>query len=480
MKTKSETPASKLIVKNLGFLYNGEIISQLLTLVLIIVISRQLGDVGLGKYSFAFSFAALFLLLADFGLPTLITKEVAKNKSLAKDHLSKTLTLKFILNALTLLITLIVIFISRKDFETILLVLLAGIAMFFYNFGGIFRSIVQAYESMKYEVISKAIERTIAAAVGIYLLLNGYGIVSLFLTLIISNFVYSIILYFFVSRKISKTGISFDTGYWKQTVKKSFPFWLTLIFISFYARIDTVMLGFMTDYATTGWYNAAYRIIDVFIRILFLPIIAIFPALSKFHGVSLSKTKLLYEKSFYYMLVLSVPIVTGLIFLSQKIILTIYGNQFINSVIALQILGFALFFTSMNFLMGYLLNSIDKQKLFTITTGTATVVNILLNLILIPLYSYIGAAIATVVSEILNFGMLYYFTKKSNFSINILKLITKPLIAGIIMLIGLYYLTGLSIIILPIIGAIIYFSVLFIIKGLGKEEIDLVKSFISK
>src|SRR3989338_8845466 len=124
---------SKTIVKNIGFLYNGEIIGQILTLILVIVISRQLGDVGLGKYSFAFSFAAIFLLLADFGLPTLITKEVAKNKKLAQEHLTKTLTLKFILNLLTLIITVSAIAISRKDKETILLVLLASIAMFFYN-----------------------------------------------------------------------------------------------------------------------------------------------------------------------------------------------------------------------------------------------------------------------------------------------------------------------------------------------------------
>src|SRR3989344_6671544 len=120
---------SKTIVKNIGFLYNGEIIGQILTLILVIVISRQLGDVGLGKYSFAFSFAAIFLLFADFGLPTLITKEVAKNRKLAEEHLSKTFTLKLFLNFITFLITVLVIFVSKKDTETIVLVALAAVAM---------------------------------------------------------------------------------------------------------------------------------------------------------------------------------------------------------------------------------------------------------------------------------------------------------------------------------------------------------------
>ncbi len=92
---------SQLIIKNISFLYNGEIINQILTLILIVFISRELGDVGLGMYSFAFSFASIFLLLADFGLPTLITKDIAKNRKLTQQHLSSTLTLKFFLNFLT-------------------------------------------------------------------------------------------------------------------------------------------------------------------------------------------------------------------------------------------------------------------------------------------------------------------------------------------------------------------------------------------
>lgn len=477
---KNKPSDSQLIVKNLSFLYNGEIINQILTLALIIFISRTLGDVGLGKYSFAFSFASIFLLLADFGLPTLITKDIAKDRKLAQKHLSNTFTLKFALNFLTLLITVLAIFILRKDIETVILVSLAAIAMFFYNFGGVFRSVFQAYEVMKYEVISKTAERLIAAAIGIYLLLKGYGIMSLFLTLIISNIFYYVILIALVYKKILPAKISVDFQVWKQTIKESFPFWLTLIFVSFYVRIDTIMLGFMKSYAETGWYNAAYKIIDVFTRVLYLPIMALFPALAKSHRISVQKTKSLYEKSFYYMIVFALPVVAGLLVLSGKIIPLIYGPQFNNSIIALQILGFSLFFTGLNFLMGYLLNSIDKQKLFAITAGVSTFVNISLNLILIPAYGFKGAGFATVISEMLNFSMLYYFTRKSDFSVNVFKLLVKPAVAAAVMILVLYYLISLNVFFLVVLGAASYLAVMFMVKGLGKDEISLVKSVISK
>jgi O-antigen/teichoic acid export membrane protein len=475
-----KTPHRKLLVKNIGSLYAGEVINQVLTLVLIIFISRHLGDVGLGKYSFAFSFVALFLLLADFGLPTLITKEVARNSKLSQLHLSKTFTLKFLLNLLTLLVTLIAIAVLRKDTETIMLVILASIAMFFYNFAGVFRSIFQASELMKYEVISKIAERSVAAVFGIYLLMKGYGVFALFIVLIASNAVYYLIMHILISKKFSKVRLSIDAAYWKRAIKQSLPFWLTLIFVSIYFRIDTIMLGFMKGYAATGLYNAAYKIIEVFIKIPFLLIIAVFPAMTKLYNVSAEKTKMIYEKSYYYMLVLAVPVSAGLIIFSDKIIIAVYGSQFVDSIIALQILSISLFFAFINYLMGYLLNSIDKQKLFTLTTGISTGFNIILNLFLIPRYSYIGAGIATVISEIINFGMLYYFTHKNRFGVNIFKLCAKPLIATLMMIFILRYFSNFSIITISILGALIYFLCMLLLKGLGKEEFELVKSFITK
>ena len=89
---------AKSIAKNVASLYVGEILSQILTFFLVVSIARYFGDVGLGKYSFTFSFVAFFLIFADMGLLILLTKEVAKNRQLTRDYMTKTFTLKVILN----------------------------------------------------------------------------------------------------------------------------------------------------------------------------------------------------------------------------------------------------------------------------------------------------------------------------------------------------------------------------------------------
>jgi len=471
MKNQLKKKNSVGIGRNISVLYMGEILSQILTLALIIVISRQLGDEGLGKYSFAFSFASIFLLLADLGMQTYVTKDVARNKKLVKEHLTKTLTLKFFLSIITFIITVAAIFLSKRDVETVLIVFLACTAMFFYGFAGIFRSVVQGVESMQYEVVAKTVERFVAAILGGVLLLNGYGIISLLYALIFSNVVYCLLLGYFTSKNISKLSVSFDFSYWKKIMKKSLPFCLTLIFISLYVRIDTILLGFIKGYAQTGWYSAAYKIIDIFTRMLYVPILALFPAFVRAYKESSGETKMIYHKSIGYMVMLSMPITIGLIVLSGKIILLVYGHQFDNSGIALQILSCSLLFTSLNYLMGFLLNSVGKQKLFMISTGIATVVNVLLNIIVIPKYGYVGASVVTVMSEALNFLLMHRFVKKSGFYIDLSKILVKPAIASLVMSIFLVVLSGhVSLYILIPFGAFIYFTMMVVMKGVGKEE----------
>ncbi len=471
---------AKSIARNVASLYIGEIVSQVLTFFLVVSIAKYFGDVGLGKYSFAFSFAAFLLTLADMGLPILVTKEVAKDKSLTKDYMTKTFTLKLMLNIAAFAITIIAIIASRKDYETVMLVILAAIAMFFYNIAGMYRAIFQAYEVMKYESYSRIVERIIAASLGIALFYKGYGIISLFLVLILSNFVYYIVIYILTITKIIKVSLAVDFKFWKQNLMDGIPFWTTNIFLSIYFRIDTIMLGFMKDFAATGLYNAAAKIVEVLTRIPFLLISAVFPTLAKFHRLSYDKTKLLYEKSFYYMVIAALPITTGLILLPERIILQVYSASFKNSIIALQILAVSLVFVFVNYLMGYLLNAIDKQKVFTAIAGITTAFNVILNLALIPAYSYKGAAAATLISEILNFGMLYYFTSKSKFGLNLVKMFAKPMIANISMIGAIIYFRHLHLILLAAVCSVIYFAVLLLVRGVGKDEFNLMKSFIPK
>ena len=161
--------------------------------------------------------------------------------------------------------------------------------------------------------------------------------------------------------------------------------------------------------------------------------------------------------------------------LADRIILLVYKQGFINSIPALQILIWAEVFVFINYLMGFLLNSINKAKLFTFSTGICVLISIMLNFILISLYSYKGAAFATVATEVINFGLLFYFTAKNGYRLPLAVLVYKPVIAGLVMGVFIIYMSGLHILLLVSIAAAIYFAALSFMKGIEKEEIELVK-----
>lgn len=468
----------KSIAKNFALLYMGEALGQVLSFFLVIAIARYFGNIGLGKYSFAFSFVSLFLIIADMGLPTLITKQTAKDRKLAKLHLTSTFTLKLILNAAAFAATIAAIFAAGKDYETIMLVALAAIAMFFFSLGGIYRAVFQAYEIMKYEAYLKIAERIIAVSLGIFLFYKGYGLAALFVVLIFSNALYYFVIYALAKTKISSISLSIDKESWKQSLKDAMPFWITIVFLTIYFRIDTVMLTFMKGFEAAGWYNAALKIIEVITRIPFLLNIAVFPVLSKLSILSYKKTRTIYEKSFYYMMIIALPATTGLMLLADRIILYFYSADFSGSIAALQVLAASLSFIFVNYLMGYLLNAIDKQKIFTLAVAITTSLNVALNLLLIPKFSFIGAAFAILISQIINFGILYYFTSKNNFKISIAKIIAKPLIANIAVIGIIVYLKNLHLIVIIALSVVTYFLALLLIKGIGKEEINIIKSLV--
>ena len=285
---------------------------------------------------------------------------------------------------------------------------------------------------------------------------------------------------FFALRHFVKFRLEFDFKFWKFLFISSLPFWFILVFRFINFRIDTIMLTFMKSYTDTGVYNAAYKIIDAMIVIPAIIVGALFPTMSKLFRKSRNSLQIVFKKVFFYLFALVLPICVGITLLADRIILFVYKEQFFDSVIALQILVWTLIFLFLNYLMGYLLNSIDRQKSFIIVTFTAAIVNISLNFALIPAYSYIGSSVATVITELFSFALLYYFSRKNNYKINLFSAIWRPLIAVIAMTVFLTMFKNLHIIILIPLCMLVYFAFLFFVKALGKEELDLLRHMFSR
>ena len=474
---------TRKIARNTSILSISQIISYILIFFYTIYIARFLGADGFGILSFALAFSGIFSIFADLGLNILTVREVARNKSLAKKYLGNVLLIKLILAFLTF--GLIVLFVNLLSYpqEIILVVYFISLSTIISSIFGIFYSIFQAYEKIGYQSLGQILSSLImffGVLLGISL---GFDVIEFSLLYFISNImilIYNIIIYF---QKFSFPRMEYDKEFWKITVKESLPFGITGISGMIYTNIDSVMLSLIQGNEVVGWYNAAYRLILV---LLFIPTIintVIFPKMSQYYNSSRTSLKLMNEKYFKFMLMIGFPMAIVVTLLANKLILLIFGQEYTQSIIALQILIWTTLFTFAGASFVQLIQATNNQFVITKISGICVIVNIALNLILIPKFSYIGASIATLITEIILVGYIIWVNYNIGFGIRldlIVKDISKILFSCLIMGSFIWYFKSLNIFILGVLAILLYIGVLYFIRGFDNIDMRIFREIIGR
>ncbi|MGP8321446.1 MAG: flippase [Methanosarcinaceae archaeon] len=469
---------TKRVAKNTGVLILSSILSKVMGLILIIYAARYLGDVNFGKYSFALAFTSIFMVLSNMGLRNLTVREVARDKELASKYLDNIFCIKLILSVITFGVIIIAINLMDYPYDTMMAVYIIGFTLILSSFSDFFNSIIRAFERMEYEAIAQIIASLVVLILGLFVLFSGYGLLEFVSIYVVGSTITFLFLLSIVIKKFAKPRFAIDLKFCGQTIKKALPFGLIGILGIIHFRIDIVMLSMMEGDAVVGWYSAAYRLTEPLAFIPAMLMISLYPVMSRFFISSENALKTSYEKSVKYLFCLGLPIAVGTTLLSDKIILLLYGEPFLNSIIAIQILVWATLFRFLNYPLGTVLVSINKERLSLFTGSVCVFMNITLNLLLIPKFSYVGASIATVVTEATLFLLSYYFISKYLCTLPVHKIAVKPSCACIIMGAFIFFFGSLSLVFLIPMAGILYFAVLHLTKFFSEDDISMLKELI--
>ena len=206
--------------------------------------------------------------------------------------------------------------------------------------------------------------------------------------------------------------------------------------------------------------------------------ISMFPVMSKHFKSAKNLLKLEYERMFKYLFIIALMIlVFGFIF-ADKIILIIYGSAFIPSISALQILICVIPIIFITYLSGNLLGSINKQRFVAIVTAASAVLNVILNLFLIPKFSYFGASVATVLTELCVLILMFRYISRFFHRISIIDNILKPLISAFVLATIISIINPFNWFLALLVGLIIYIPLLYMLKIIGKEDFKLLEELI--
>ncbi|MBL7141610.1 flippase [Patescibacteria group bacterium] len=469
--------------KNTFYLLSAYIYQKLISLFYFILLARYLGADNFGKYTFALSFAALFSVLIDLGLFLVLTREIARDKSKTKEYFSNILGFNIVAGLSVLVLIYIVInalgypvVTKGLVYFSAIIILLDTIALsFYYTFRG--------HLNMKYESLGIILHKTILLLAGIVLIYLKAQVVLMLLPLLIASCFYLSNAIFFLKRKLGLWPIPrFNKKTLRSLLKISWPFFIAAVFAKLYATSDTILLSYMVGDRSVGWYNAAMKLVNAFLLLIAGSLSsALYPSLSYYFVRSKQELSSLFTKSVFYLMLVTIPLMTGFLILAKPIILFIYGTEYLSAAIILTFLTFSIPFMFLDFIISALLNACEKQKINTLIHGIGVFVFIGLNLILIPMFAHLGAAGAVLGGFSILFILEVYLTRKlvrldKGYLLNRISLIIlNSLIMGAVLFL---IKDRVHILFSVVFGILAYFGFSYVFGLVQKKEILFLKSML--
>jgi len=457
-----------------NYFYNTllTVINLLFPLITFPYISRILGPEGMGKVSFALAICQQFLLFANLGIPLYGVREIAKYQS-DKSMLSKVYSELLVINFISMLIILCiyygaVFYIEKFHNEKILFLIFSlNILLSAFTLDWFYKGI----ENFRYITIRSIIVKIISLIV-LFIFVKNENNYSFYAVCIVIAMSGANIFNFFYSKKLAS--FSFAKLNLRRHFKGIMTTFLIFAVIQFYIGMDKIMIGFISGDIYVGFYTVAERIDRILITLVISLSAVLIPKMS-FHHSNNEQEKFnnLLDLSIKYVLLLSVPIIAGIFFLNTELILLFAGEKYAQSYLSLKILSFLIILVGLANVSGMqILYSTGQEKKYLVSITFGMVLSIIANLILIPKFQHNGAAAGTLIAECAGLAIQLIFCWRIIHPILVNWSNLKYFLSTAVMCICLIFANQIKfadtvlikVISYPLVGALIYFLILLILK----------------
>lgn len=462
----------KSLAKNAAFNIAYKLLNVLFPLTTIAYVSRILMPEGVGKVSYAQTIASIFVIIASLGVPAYGVKKIAalkNNEDPNEIHrtYSEILVILILSTIVTCCVYSVIIFSLQFTRREINLYLAAGLQILLVSCNVDW--LYQGKEDYKYIALRSFALKILSLVLILFLVRtqDDYIIYALITSLAVAgNNIINVI----HSRKyvyFTVKGLNL-----KRHLVPVFVLLLSTLAIELYSKVDTTMLGIMCNESTVGYYTNSVKVINALLVAMTAVTAVFLPRLSLFYKENKKEYNKLVNEGVKILLFLSLPLCIGLIIVSDDFVNVIFGSAFSAASMALRILSPLIIIKGIGDLLNYqVIISAGKEKFFLITNSSAAVLNIILNYLLIPVYQQDGAAIASVISElVVNVGMFIVSSRIVKIRIEKRFVITETisvLLMGIIVLAvnNILINSTIRLLLSVVCGAVVYLAVNLIMKN---------------
>jgi len=454
----------------------SKVLSTVLALASIGFITRYLGKDGFGDYATVLAFLAFFSAISDLGLYQFSTREISRPKANQDEIMSNAFSMRVTFSLIVLLFATLLVFFLPYATEVRWGIILVAASFIFSSSYQVLNGVFQKHLAMDRVAVSELLGKILQLLVVILAIKLRLGF-SWIMASLLFNMILSFALVYFWSKKYLKLSWRFDFSYWKNFLKESYPIGIMSVVVFIYFKMDTILLSMLKSNVEVGIYNVAYKVLE---NITFFPAMIvglIFPIIAETIFVDKARFRDISNKTFKVFVLLVVPLVIGAVFLSGGVVNLIGGAGFFESASVLRILIFALAAIFFGNFFNAILIAGNLQKKLMYILAFAAIFNVLANLIFIPYFSYLAAAVVSVATEIfvaVAAGILVY--QKLDYAPKASKL-GRIFISGLAMFIFLIIFHGSNFYLVGFLSICTYALALWLF---GAVEISELASIISK
>lgn len=361
-------------------------------------VARYLGPESFGLLSYVLAFFAIFMGITKLGLDGVVVRELVNKPDECKIYIGTAFWLKVASAVLMIALIFIITPLASSDNQTNKYLMIVGLGLFFQSFE-VIEFYFQSKVMLKMVSISKIFQLLLSSIVKIFLVLNEASL-DYFIMLVTFD-MFSLALSTYMIYKVKGEPFfynTFDFQLAKELLMSSWPLILSAFSISLAMRIDQIMISEFIGNYYVGIYSAGVRIAEVFGVLAIVTSTSLYPMIiNRVSNNQMNDIKRLIRIGFYILIISSVII----ILFSKLIILMLFGDEYTEASLVLSILVFSIPFTYINLITSKVLISENKTKDVMYRQYILLGMNVFLNLFLIPKYGVVGAALATLLSDVI-------------------------------------------------------------------------------
>lgn len=462
---------STRILVNAGFRAVADVGSKVATAALYIFVARKLGASELGVYAFALSFVGVVTAIGQFGQDIVLTREVSHDPRSLERYYSNAIVSRAIFSIPPLLVASLVALVAGMNDHTLLVVVILGLGFVGDYMVQIPFAVFQAHERLSLVAVVLIAQRWITTSLAIVALYLGGGLAlvaaiycggSLMATALGTAMMY---------RYVARPRLHLDLSGALRVTREAFPIGIALVALTILFRVDMAMLAIFKPTREVGEYGAAYKLLETTAFFSWAVNVAVLPSLSRLSVSTTPSVGDVYQRGLKLVVAVTLPVAIGAIALAGPIISLLYGEQYHASASALVLLAPTIALFPISSLSSQLFFAQQRRPTVALVYALVGVENILLNLVLIPLFSLKGAAAGTSISELLVAGLLIVLAGELHGRLQVRRMLSGPLL-GSVAAAGVLVALGSQPLLAAVLAGIAYLAAL-----LGYERIAFPEDF---